>query len=430
MSLNIPPKPAPETPEPKRNESVAASTAPSESAAPEASVMDTVVSEPIAASEAQRPAAPPPTSSAAKEPALPITYFAPADTRLPSRKGFWRGSPAEILFATLTATAIIVMIIVSVAGFPGIGTNNASNVDGGMNMASGTATTAPSGPQVAVPAHKTYDATAPVAPSGSVVNVTLNVEETLLSIGPGVAYRAWTFNGTVPGPVVRVRQGQTVHFTLVNKSQMDHSIDFHAAETPWNLNYQAVKAGASFSFDWKANYPGVFMYHCGTPPVIQHLSNGMYGAIIVDPANGWSPAREYVLVQSEFYTRKMSDGSYSYDNAKAMAVQPDYVTFNGYTNQYKDAPLTAKLGQKVRIFVVNAGPSEFSAFHVIGAIFANAYADGNPANHTVGNQTVTIPPGGGEVVELTIPEAGMYPFVTHQFANASSGALGVLEITK
>jgi nitrite reductase (NO-forming) len=196
------------------------------------------------------------------------------------------------------------------------------------------------------------------------------------------------------------------------------------------VNYQAVKAGQSFTFSWKANYPGAFMYHCGTPPVIQHLANGMYGAIIVDPANGWSPAKEYVLVQSEFYTRKLSDGSYSFDNAKAMAVQPDYVAFNGYVNQYKDTPLTAQLGQKVRIFVVNAGPSEFSAFHVIGAIFANAYADGNPANHTVGNQTVTIPPGGGEVVELTIPEAGQYPFVTHMFANASSGALGVLEITK
>ena len=430
MSLTVPPKPAPETPEPDRNETPSV-----ESVADTLTSSDTIVTDAATPAEPQAPAAPRPTTSTpasarTQDPTLPVTYFAPTDTQLPNRGGFWRGSPAEIIFATLTAVVLITAVIFSVAGFPGVGAGNASNVGGGMNMATGTATTAPSGPQVAVPTHKTYDAAAPVAPAGSVVNVTLNVEETLLSIGPGVAYRAWTFNGTVPGPVIRVRQGQTVNFTLVNKTQMDHSIDFHAAETPWNVNYQAVKAGQSFTFTWKANYPGAFMYHCGTPPVIQHLANGMYGAIIVDPASGWSPAHEYVLVQSEFYTRKMSDGSYSFDNAKAMAVQPDYVTFNGYTNQYKDAPLTAKLGEKVRIFVVNAGPSEFSAFHVIGAIFANAYADGNPANHTVGNQTVTIPPGGGEVVELTIPQAGMYPFVTHMFANASSGALGVLEITK
>lgn len=395
-------------------------------AAPDAAAAD--------ADAATAPATPATANSSASQQVspLPLPYFAPADRQLPARKGFWRGSPAEIIFAALTAVALISAVIFSVAGFPGVGASDASNADGGMNMdmSAATATTAPSGPQVAVPAHKTYDAAAPVAPSGNVVNVTLNIEDTLVSIGPGVAYRAWTFNGTVPGPVIRVRQGQTVNFTLVNKAQMDHSIDFHAAETPWNVNYQAVKAGQSFTFTWKANYPGAFMYHCGTPPVIQHLANGMYGAIIVDPANGWSPAKEYVLVQSEFYTRKLSDGSYSYDNAKAMAVQPDYVTFNGYVNQYKDTPLTAKLGQKVRIFVVNAGPSEFSAFHVIGAIFSSAYADGNPANHTVGNQTVTIPPGGGEVVELTIPDAGQYPFVTHMFANASSGALGVLEITK
>src|SRR6266487_3828254 len=172
----------------------------------------------------------------------------------------------------------------------------------------------------------------------------------------------------MPGPVIRVRQGQTIHFTLINDGNMPHSIDFHAAQTPWNVNYQEVPAGKSFSFDWKANYPGVFMYHCGAPVVIYHMANGMYGAIIVDPANGWAPAQEYVLVQSEF-----------------------------------------------------------SAFHVIGALFSDTYADGNPANHQVGNQTVTIPPGGGMVVEMTIPEAGLYPFVTHSFADVGKGAVGVLK---
>ena len=130
-------------------------------------------------------------------------------------------------------------------------------------------------PQGNPPAHATYDAHAPTALQGQTVNVTLTVKEVLVSIAPGIAYHAWTFNGTVPGPVIRVHQGQTVHFTLVNEGSMPHSIDFHAAQTPWNVNYQEVAAGKSFSFDWQANYPGVFMYHCGAPTVIYHMANGM-----------------------------------------------------------------------------------------------------------------------------------------------------------
>src|SRR5262249_27990215 len=150
---------------------------------------------------------------------------------------------------------------------------------------------------------------------------------------------------------------QIVHFTLTNSTSMPHSIDFHAAQTPWNVNYQAVAPGKSFSFDWRANVPGVFMYHCGTPPVMMHMANGMYGAIIVDPAGGWAPAREYMLVQSEFYLHQLPNGGYAMDNDKAMASMPDYVVFNGYADQYKAAPLTAGPSEKIRLFIVNAGPS-------------------------------------------------------------------------
>jgi nitrite reductase (NO-forming) len=281
---------------------------------------------------------------------------------------------------------------------------------------------------VAAPAHRTYDAKAPATLQGSTVNVTLTVKELLITIAPGVVYHGWTFNGTVPGPVIRVRQGQTVHFTLVNDGMMPHSIDFHAAQTPWNVNYQEVPVGKSFTFDWKANYPGVFMYHCGAPVVIYRMANGMYGAIIVDPAQGWVPAQEYVLVQSEFYTTQLADGTYSVDATELDAGTPDYMVFNGYANQYKTSPIVAKAGERIRIFLVNAGPTLFSAFHVIGAIFSDTYADGNPANHMVGNQTVTIPPGGGMVVELTIPQAGLYPFVTHSFADVGKGAVGILKV--
>ena len=284
--------------------------------------------------------------------------------------------------------------------------------------------------QVQTPAHQTYDAQAPATPQGDVATINLVAKEALISIAPGIAYHAYTFNGTVPGPVLRVRQGQTVHFTLTNDGSMPHSIDFHAAQTPWSVNYQPIAPDKSLSFDWQANYPGVFMYHCGAPLTIAHMANGMYGAIIVDPAAGWTPAQEYVLVQSEFYTAKAPDGSYYLDLSKTMKGTPDYVVFNGFANQYKTTPLQAKAGERIRLFIIDAGPTLFSAFHVIGTIFSDTYADGNPANHMQGNQTVTIPPGGGYVVELTIPDPGSYPFVTHSFTAVGLGAVGVIQVTQ
>jgi nitrite reductase (NO-forming) len=283
--------------------------------------------------------------------------------------------------------------------------------------------------QIAVPAHQLYPAEAPAPASGSSINIKLTVQESLISIAPDVAYRAWTFNGTVPGPALRVRVGQTVNFTLVNNGTMGHSIDFHAAQVPPNVDYRVIPPNSSISFSFTPQYPGVFMYHCGASPVMDHIANGMYGAIIVDPASGWTPAQEYVLVQSEFYMQKNADGSYGLSQSKMMAMQPDEVVFNGYSAQYIGAPIAAKANQKIRIFVVNAGPSGFSAFHVIGTIFSDYYPDGNPANHLVGNQTVTIPPGGGAVVELTIAEPGSYPFVTHSFAAAMSGAIGKFTVS-
>jgi nitrite reductase (NO-forming) len=170
------------------------------------------------------------------------------------------------------------------------------------------------------------------------------------------------------------------------------------------------------------------MYHCGTPPVMHHIGSGMYGAIIVDPAQPLPPAKEYVLVQSELYLTQQSDGYYIPDGAKMNAITPSYVVFNGYANQYQSAPLMADPGQLIRLWVMNAGPTTFSAFHVIGALFQNSYADGNPANKQFGNQTVTVPPGGGYMVELTIPDAGLYPFVTHSFAYTGLGALGLIDV--
>jgi nitrite reductase (NO-forming) len=329
-------------------------------------------------------------------------------------------------------TVLIVLIALGVyTAIVGTPTPSATTPSSGSNSSPSMSTPA-SGSRASVypvPAHTTYNAAAPVAASGSTVDLSLTIKEADISIAPNVAYHAWTFNGTVPGPVLRVRQGQIVNFTLINNGTMGHSIDFHAAQVPPNVDYRLIPPKSSITFSFTPQYPGVFMYHCGAAPVMDHIANGMYGAIIVDPANGWTPAKEYVLIQSEFYTHQNADGSYSLDETKMMRQQPDYVVFNGYSAQYVSAPLTAQAGQKIRIFVVDAGPSGFSAFHVIGAIFSDYYPDGNPANHLVGDQTVTIPPGGGAVVELTIPAAGKYNFVTHSFAAAMSGAIGTIQVS-
>lgn len=279
---------------------------------------------------------------------------------------------------------------------------------------------------VAAEPHQVYDAA--TSPASATKELNLTLEEKNIEIAPGVTYQAWTFNGTVPGPVLRVHQGDQVRVTITNNSKMQHSLDFHAAQTPPNVNYKNLNPGETYSYTFTANYPGVFMYHCGTAPALAHIASGMYGAIIVDPAETLPPAKEYVLVQSEFYTKDAGNGLLQYDGAKALAVQPDYVVFNGYANQYKDHPLTANPGERLRIWVLNAGPSEFSAFHVVGAIFDKAFPDGDPKNVEYGRQTVTVPPGGSYMVELTIPDAGLYPFVTHSFADPGKGALGVLNL--
>jgi len=275
-----------------------------------------------------------------------------------------------------------------------------------------------------------YDAA--LAPLDPNPNKTLLIEakDAQIEVAGGIKLNAWTFDGVVPGKVVHVRQGDTIDFTLRNSGTMGHSIDFHAAQTPWDVNYRTIVPGEELKFVWKANYPGVFMYHCGTGPVIEHIANGMYGAVIVEPAEGREPAREYVLVQSEFYLMESAanDGTWDGDQTRMLAVQPDFVTFNGAALQYQQAPLPAAPGERIRLHVMNAGPTLFSAFHVIGAIFDRVYADGNPQNVMHGMQTVTVPPGGGYTCELMIPDPGQYPFVTHSFAYTGLGAVGLIEV--
>ena len=256
------------------------------------------------------------------------------------------------------------------------------------------------------------------------VAVELRAKIVTLDVASGDQREAWTFNETFPGPVVHVKEGDLVNFTLKNEADRVHSIDFHAARTPWSTHFQGVPTGAETSFQWKADSPGVFYYHCGTDPMIQHIANGMFGAVIVEPRQPMVKAnREYVIVQSEIYPTP-------YDVDTMMAGKPKFVVFNGRANRYLDEPLKARPGELVRLHVVNAGPNHFSAFHVIGAIFDRVYASGNPKNVEYGVQTYTLPPGGGATFDLVFEEEGMYPMVTHSLQDALTGALGIIHVEK
>lgn len=262
---------------------------------------------------------------------------------------------------------------------------------------------------------------------GNQVYIELTTQVTNVEISKGVFYNAWTFNGTVPGPVLRVKQGDMLHLTLKNMDPyLPHSMDFHAVHASPSNKFIDVMPNETGVFSYPAKNPGVFMYHCGTKPVLAHIANGMYGTIIVEPNDGYPTDseidRSYTLVQSEFYKEHdfedMQDGV------------PSYVVFNGNDYGMQEKPLLAKVGDKVRFYVNNVGPNEVSSFHIVGTQFDTVYLDGNPRNILYGMQTVMLPASGGAVVEVTVPEAGDYPIVTHQFNHASKGAVGILRVTE
>jgi nitrite reductase (NO-forming) len=258
--------------------------------------------------------------------------------------------------------------------------------------------------------------------------IRLEVSHETMNIASGVQYAAWTFGGQVPGPPLHIRQGDTVEFTLINRANMPHSMDFHAAEIAPSKYYVNVLPGDSLQYRFVARVPGAFMYHCGTAPAAMHIANGMYGALIVDPATPRPKATEFVLVQSEFYLTPKADaaGAKSLDWGKLLSLVPDHIVFNGRADQYATHPLDVKPNQLLRLYVVNAGPNRISSFHVVGGIFERVFEDGTQANPLIGVQTVNVPVGGGSIFELRLREPGDYPFVTHAFADATKGAVGVL----
>ena len=273
------------------------------------------------------------------------------------------------------------------------------------------------------------DPRAPEPSTSRLVKVRYETRHAKVAIAPGILYEAWTFGGRVPGPVVRVTVGDTVDFTLVNRAEMPHSMDFHAAQIAPSRVYTNVMPGDSVHYRWVPEVPGVFLYHCGTAPVAMHIANGMYGALIVDPLRPLPPAREFVLVQSEFYTQNASDtaGAQQLDWNKLLGLAPDLIVFNGIANQYADHPIRVSAGEPIRLYVVDAGPNRVSAFHVVGAIFSKVYVDAVPSHAWEGVQTADVPVGGGLIFETRLAEPGTYPFVTHAFADATKGAVGMFE---
>jgi nitrite reductase (NO-forming) len=290
----------------------------------------------------------------------------------------------------------------------------------------------PGNAQALAEAHKPYDARLPQVPAGDLVRVQMTLEDMTVEIAPGVKYNTWAFDGHgAPGPIINVREGQTVEMTLTNGGAIPHSIDFHAARIAPDRAFRDAMPGESFTFKFTAKDPGVYMYHCGTKPVLAHIANGMYGAIIVQPKEGLPKVdNEYVLVGSEWYMN--NDGikePASLDMAKARTRMSDWVTFNGYANQYVTHPLTAKPGDTTRFWVVAAGPTNNVNFHVVGGMLDRAWVNGGLSNPPQkGVQTAIVPAGGGGVFDVKIGAQGLYPFVSHAFADVDLGQVGLLKV--
>lgn len=269
------------------------------------------------------------------------------------------------------------------------------------------------------------------------VTIRVDIQHKKITVANGVSFWAWTFGDSIPGPVLRVRVGQLVKFSMVNRSNltaevsppMPHSIDFHAAMVDPHDKYRSINPGETLHFQWTANYAGVFMYHCGTPVILQHMISGMTGMIIVEPREGFpgKADKEFAIVQNEFYLKPKGDSLYETDVTSARMRQPMYVTFNGKSKQYVQQPLEVKAGDRVRLYVLNTGANLTSSFHVVGTLFDKVWLDGNPHNELRGMQTVVLGSSNGAIVEFVAPEKGTYAFVDHSFASVEQGAIGLIE---
>ncbi len=274
--------------------------------------------------------------------------------------------------------------------------------------------------------------------AAAVVRVNLFAREVVGVLDPSSAttYGYWTFNGKVPGPMIRAREGDTIEVTLHNdaSSRMVHSVDFHAAIGPGGgAAMSQVMPGQSKTFTFRATTPGLFVYHCGTPMIADHIANGMYGLILIEPAGGLPHVdHEYYVMQGEIYTTaaKGHAGLQQFSEPKLLGESPEYFVFNGAVDALtKEHPLTANTGETVRIFFGNAGPNESSSLHVVGEIFTHDYELGSLTSAPLnGVQTANVPPGAAAIVELKAAVPGQFSFMDHAMSRMAKGLMGTLQV--
>ncbi len=267
------------------------------------------------------------------------------------------------------------------------------------------------------------------------VKIDLETVEVTGELADGSTYPYWTFNRKVPGPFIRVRMGDTVEVTMKNAadSMMAHNVDFHAVTGPGGGASATVAApGESKGFTFKALHPGLYVYHCATPMVAQHIANGMYGMILVEPEGGLSKVdREYYVMQGEIYTEQENGtkGELTESVDKLLAETPEYYVFNGAADALVKAPLKAKTGETVRIFFGVGGPNKTSSFHVIGEVFDRAYPLASLTSPPVTDiQTMSVPPGGAAIAEFKVEVPGRFVLVDHALSRMEKGLKGLLVV--
>ena len=322
--------------------------------------------------------------------------------------------------------------------------------------AQGTQTTASSTPSAPDVAPQTAEADVPVdqlpvidavmthAPEvpppvnrdhAALVKVKMETIEKTMKMADGVDYTYWTFNGDVPGQMIRVREGDTVEVEFSNNpnSTVPHNVDFHASTgTGGGAAATFTAPGRTSTFRWKALQAGLYIYHCAVAPVGMHIGNGMYGLVLVEPKEGLPKVdKEFYIVQGDFYTKGKygEPGLQPFDMDKAIREDADYVVFNGHVGAIAgDNALKAKVGETVRMYVGNGGPNLVSSFHVIGEIFDKVYVEGGKLiNENV--QSTLIPAGGAAMIEFKVDIPGSYTIVDHSLFRAfNKGALGQLVV--
>lgn len=268
------------------------------------------------------------------------------------------------------------------------------------------------------------------------VVIILEATEVMADIAKGISYHYWTFNNTVPGPFLRVRQGDTVELNLYNdeSSSHSHSIDLHAVTGPGGgAAVTNVEPGETKELVFKATTPGLYVYHCAAGNPATHIANGMYGLILVEPAKGLSKVdHEFYVMQGELYThgRMGKKGFQAFNSRKMIDERPEYIIFNGRTGALVgDGQLQAKVGDKIRIFIGNAGVAKISSFHIIGEIFDRVYPEASLTNPVSNVQTTLVPAGGASMVEFKVDYPGNYVLVDHALTRIDRGAWGILNVT-